>query len=141
MVTLSNRLAGLTPQQRLLLTQRLERQGLRPAPISAIPQRGEASAPFPLAVAQQFMWMLDRLWPGNPVCGTPLIFRFQGPFDQRALERTLTTIRRRHSILRTRFFTEAGGPMQQVRPAGPLPLRVVDLAHLPRAVRESAADG
>ena len=69
---------------------------------------------FPASYAQQRMWLLDRLEPGNVSYNIPLAFRMKGELDHVALERGLNEIIRRHETLRTVFQEQAGELMQVI---------------------------
>ena len=91
-------------------------------------ERGSAPLSFP----QRRLWFLEQLEPGTAVYNVPLIWRFSGPLDVPALERSLAEIARRHEILRTVFREVDGEPVQVALP-GDLELPVIE-------VRESEAD-
>src|SRR5262249_12710138 len=55
-----------------------------------------------------------------------------------ALRRSLEEIVRRHEVLRTTFPSKQGQPFQQILPAGPVPLAVVDLHDQPSDQRQRA---
>src|SRR3954466_4848852 len=82
---------------------------------------------FPASFAQQRLWFLDQLMPGNPfyniATGLPLNFRL----NVATFERSLNEIIRRHEILRTSFTTVDGEPFQTVIPDLKLTVDVVDL--------------
>jgi amino acid adenylation domain-containing protein len=82
----------------------------------------------PLSFAQERLWFIDRLEPGNPVYNMPFPLRMRGPLDAAALERALGEMVRRHEVLRTRFVLVDGRPVQRIEPADGwrLPVDVVD---------------
>ena len=94
---------------------------------------------LPLSFAQQRLWFLDQLEPGNPFYNVPAAIRVQGPLNIPALEQTLNQIVQRHEVLRTTFTSVKGQPKQQINPAQPLTLAQVDLTHIDPAARERAA--
>lgn len=103
------------------------------APITRI----ERDQPLSLSFAQQRLWFLDQLQPGNPIYNLPLALQLKGELHTSALEQTLNEIIRRHEVLRTSFVTGKDGPIQTIAPALRLPLTVVDLAHLSAAERDA----
>jgi amino acid adenylation domain-containing protein len=133
----SARLAGLSPQKRELLLRQL-RQIQGEAPRLAISPRQERLGDFPLSYAQQRLWFLDQLEPGNPFYNLPGGFRLVGPLDEAALGRALSEIVRRHEMLRTTFPSVDGRPVQRVAPPNEAVLPVIDLAGLPEAERPAA---
>ncbi|MGZ9234605.1 MAG: condensation domain-containing protein, partial [Anaerolineales bacterium] len=47
---------------------------------------------FPLSAAQQRLWLLDQLDPGNPAYNLSIEFRLRGKLNVRALEQSLVKI-------------------------------------------------
>jgi acyl carrier protein len=99
----------------------------------------ERGRELPLSFAQQRLWFLDQLEPGNAFYNCPAAVRMRGRLDVGALKRTLQEIIRRHEALRTRFETANGQPVQVIEDAPILNLRVVDLKQLPESEREIEA--
>src|SRR4051794_15194802 len=91
---------------------------------------GETFA-FPLSFAQQRLWFLNQMAPGNPFYNLHAAVPFSLPLNTEALRQALNEIVRRHESLRTTFDTLDGRPVQLVAPELSLGLPVVDLAHLP----------
>jgi len=96
---------------------------------------------FPVSFAQQRLWFLDQLDPGNPAYNLPHRLWLTGPLNVTVLESSLSEIVRRHEALRTTFIAEEGRPAQVITPTivagGALSLAVVDLSQLPEAEREA----
>jgi amino acid adenylation domain-containing protein len=115
--------------------------------------RGGPDESAPLTHQQSQLWFLDQLSPGNPFYNNPMALDLTGTLDVPALSRALTAVVRRHASLRTVFVggtgtVDGGGagsgaagdePCQVVRPAGPVPLPVTDLAALPPGERDRRA--
>ncbi|WP_224242635.1 non-ribosomal peptide synthetase [Hyalangium gracile] len=91
---------------------------------------------FPLSSAQQRLWFLDQLSPGNTSYVVPVYYRLRGTLDTAALGAALDGIVRRHDVLRTRFIGAEGAGAQIVSPTGNAPLEITDLAGLPAEERE-----
>jgi len=116
-------LEGLSPEKRALLARRLKQKGLDPDALA-------------LSFAQERLWFLDQLTPGNPFYNVPVAVALRGRLDVPALQRALVALAKRHQTLRTRFPSLGGRPVQWVsRPSWPLP--VVDLSALPEKRREA----
>src|SRR5262245_7275310 len=77
---------------------------------------------FPLSFAQQRLWFLEQLTPGEATYHIPAAVRLQGRLDPAALEWALAEIMRRHEVLRTRVATVDGQPVQAVAASAPVPL-------------------
>ncbi|WP_309890874.1 non-ribosomal peptide synthetase/type I polyketide synthase [Archangium sp.] len=90
----------------------------RPASITRVPRDGA----LPLSSAQQRLWYLDRLEPGNVAYNNPSALRLSGRLDVDALERALNEVVRRHEALRTTFALEDSGPVQRIVPSLVIPL-------------------
>jgi amino acid adenylation domain-containing protein len=90
---------------------------------------------FPLSFAQERLWFLEQLQPGNGAYLIPVSLRFQVPLDPATLEWSLNEVVRRHEVLRTRFMVVEGLPAQVVLPALWLPLPVHDLGAEPEERR------
>ena len=93
-------------------------------PIVPVPWEGGR----PLSFAQQRLWFLDRLEPGNAVYNLPLAFRLIGRLEAPALAAAVSGVVRRHEALRTRFEVVAGEPVQVVDPPAPMAVPVIDLS-------------
>ncbi|HEX3131789.1 MAG TPA: condensation domain-containing protein, partial [Thermoanaerobaculia bacterium] len=122
----------LSREEKLALIARLARQKERSA------------RSFPLSFAQQRLWFLDRLEPGNHTHNVFRAITWSGPLDVEALRRGLSEIVRRHEALRSTFPEVDGEPRQKVSPAAELPLTVEavdDLAHARRVAEEEARHG
>jgi amino acid adenylation domain-containing protein len=101
-------------------------------------ERAQWNGLLPLSFAQQRLWFLDQLEPGNAFYNSFKGLRLRGKLDLQALERTLTEIVRRHELLRTRFVSIDGEPRQEVLPAEAVKLAVTDLSGLAESEREAA---
>jgi amino acid adenylation domain-containing protein len=71
---------------------------------------------FPLSFAQQRLWFLDQMEPGNTAFNTVSALRMLGPLDVAAMQRAVADLVRRHEPLRTVFRTAEGAPVQVVLP-------------------------
>jgi amino acid adenylation domain-containing protein len=97
----------------------------------------ERTGALPLSFAQERLWFIDRLEPGSATYNIPAAMRLAGAMDERALERALGEIVRRHEALRTAFAEVDGSPVQVVAPFGGFALPVEDLSALGEADREA----
>ena len=106
---------------------------------SAIAPRRKGG-PIPLSFAQERLWFLDQLVPGDPFYNIPAVLRVVGGLDVRALEQSLSATVCRHEVLRTSFRVEGGVPHQWVTPPESVSLPVVDLEELEDGAREAEVD-
>ncbi|MBV9624350.1 MAG: amino acid adenylation domain-containing protein, partial [Acidobacteria bacterium] len=95
---------------------------------------------LPLSFAQQRLWFLDQLEPGNPIYNIPQMFRLRGVLDAPRLERSLNAIVARHESLRTSFQAENGEPIEVVAPRLELPLPLSDLRGLEGPERDAEVE-
>ncbi|MCP4659362.1 MAG: condensation protein, partial [bacterium] len=135
--SLEARRARLNAGQQALLEKWTRR---KPAPEAATPSRiprRPANAAAELSFAQQRLWLLDQLEPGEAVYNLPMAASLEGPLDAAALARALAAIVRRHESLRT-TFAAGGRPVQVIAKTGGVSLPRVDLRALdaPRRVAE-----
>ncbi|HEY0733696.1 MAG TPA: amino acid adenylation domain-containing protein [Herpetosiphonaceae bacterium] len=86
----------------------------------------ERTDDLPLSFAQQRLWFLDQLTPGNTAYNISSVVRLGGPLDIALLERSLNTAVERHEALRTTFAMVNGQATQMIQPAT-LTLPVIDL--------------
>ncbi|MEU4995761.1 amino acid adenylation domain-containing protein [Streptomyces sp. NPDC021622] len=107
--------------------------GAAPPPLTAVPRTGV----LPASCAQERLWFMDQLNPGDPRYNVPVFDRIRGPLDPRALSRALDALVARHEVLRTLITAPDGAPRQEIRPPEPVPLPLVDLTGLPAEAREA----
>ncbi|MEV7007990.1 amino acid adenylation domain-containing protein [Streptosporangium sp. NPDC051022] len=81
-----------------------------------------------LSPAQERLWFLDRLTPGDGAYNMVVCERLTGPLDAGALERALSEIVARHEALRTVFPEVAGAPVAKVLDPGPVVIEHLDPA-------------
>ena len=105
--------------------------------ISDIPmpplQRITGDGPLPLSFAQQRLWFLDQMDPGNPYYNMAAALHLRGNLNVSALERAIGEIIRRHEVLQTSYILHEAQPAQVRITPDRLTLPVVDLSSLPEA--------
>ncbi|GAA2109275.1 hypothetical protein GCM10009802_05570 [Streptomyces synnematoformans] len=69
---------------------------------------------FPMASAQERLWVVEQLTPGTSAYTIPLAVRLKGPLDREALHGALRRVTDRHEALRTRFDQLDGEAVQIV---------------------------
>src|SRR5437867_583295 len=83
--------------------------------------------PLPLSFAQQRLWFLDQLMPGNAAYHIFNSVHLGGPLVVVRVEQCFNEIIRRHESLRTTFSSGVSQPVQIIVPAMALSLPIVDL--------------
>lgn len=76
-----------------------------------IPRR-TSSKPAPLSFAQERLWFLEQLEPGNTAYNIYRAWRVTGKLNVTALEKSLNEIVRRHEVLRSAIQVKDGKPVQ-----------------------------
>ena len=87
-----------------------------------------------LSFAQERLWFLDQLEPGNPFYNISVALCLTGRLDRTALKSSLDFMIERHEVLRTSFSVassnngsdDTGVPQQKIHPAYPCPM-VIDV--------------
>lgn len=97
---------------------------MRPPELTPVDRSGY----LPLSFAQERLWFLDQLAPGNRVFNMSLPLRIQGHLDLDVLHAALNVLVARHEVLRSRFVVVDGVPRQQVGSAQPVELEVHDVS-------------
>src|SRR5437660_2417651 len=92
-----------TAEKRVLLKQMLKKES-------------REKSVYPLSFAQQRLWVLDRLIPGDPSYNMSVVVHLQGRCHPAVLQKSLEAIVQRHEILRTTFTNVNGEPVQVIRP-------------------------
>ena len=99
--------------------------------------RVSREAPVPLSFAQERLWFLDQLQPGNPAYNLFDRWRLRGLLDVEALERAFNEVVRRHEVLRSNFSAVHDQPVQVFAAARDLRFQQVDLREAAPGDREA----
>ncbi len=83
----------------------------------------------PASFSQERIWFVSQLEPDSAVYNIPLLLKFEGELNTKALEHALNEIVKRHETLRTTFSEIKGELSQIVAPFTPILLPMVDLQH------------
>ena len=134
---LYKRIANLSPKQREFLIAHFGNN--LPETEAPLISRVDERRTAPLSFAQQRLWFLDQLEPGNPAYNLPAAVRLSGRLEVAALARTFNEIRRRHEVLRTAFISREGRAVQEISAQWQEPLPLIDLSGLSLAAREAEA--
>src|SRR4051794_26294312 len=86
---------------------------------------------LPTSFAQQRLWFLNQLHPGDPTYNIPTAVRLKGRLNVEALEYAFNEVVRRHEALRTTFDAVDGEPVQVINQSLELRLERMDLRALP----------
>ncbi|MGF1937503.1 MAG: non-ribosomal peptide synthetase [Nostoc sp. ChiQUE02] len=99
---------------------------------------------FPTSFAQQRLWFLNQLAPGNPFYNVSTALRLTGCLNFTALKQTFNEIVRRHESLRTRFIMVEQQPVQAIpaesctnAPSLTILLPLIDLRNFESQERET----
>jgi hypothetical protein len=97
--------------------------------------RRDAQGWFPLAPAQEHLYVLERLAPGRAGLNIPAVVRIDGEIDDTALRLALNALVRRHDALRMIFDILGTSVVQRARPDVEVPLEIIDVANEDEAMR------
>ncbi|MGG6293709.1 condensation domain-containing protein [Leptolyngbya sp. AN02str] len=128
-------LAGLAAQLESVLRSALPKGSPALEPIQPMSQNRDR--PFPLSFAQERLWFVEQLHPGNTAYNEPAALQIDGILDLEVFRRCLAEVIQRHEILRTTFPVIQGQPMQQIAPSLEVPLSVIDV---PKLAEHSSAN-
>ncbi|MEH2222132.1 condensation domain-containing protein [Nostoc sp.] len=137
MSDLSQRLAALSPEKLQLLAQRLHKKKENVFSQPQIARQSRKSNLFPLSFAQQRLWFIDQLQPGNSAYNISQPMRLIGCLNVAALEQSFHEVVRRHEVLRTTFTVVDGQPLQVIATSLSFKLVVIDLQELSQKQRET----
>src|SRR5436305_11562790 len=127
---LAHRRSGLSEAQKALLAERLQRSLQRKTPYASIKKR-ESGQKTVLSFAQQRLWFLDQLAPGNSFYNIPLTIHLDGLLHVPILLRCLQELVQRHESLRTNFVMNGDEPIQVINEEDRLSLPLIDLQDIP----------
>ena len=103
----------------------------------AVIQKRDRDMPAELSFAQQRLWFLDELTPGNAAYAFCNIVRFDGKIDVSCLQKSFNEIINRHENLRTLFKVERGVAAQEILDTIELPFPIVDLLNVAESEKEN----
>ena len=126
-ITLNKRIAGLSPERRAVLEQLLRKQQHTGTNVTP---RDRSVDPPPLTFAQEQLWFLDQLAPGNWFYNESSALHLTFDVNPAVLQRVLNEIARRHEALRTTFITVRGELVQAIASQFTVPLVEMDLSGL-----------
>ena len=133
--------AGLEEKRARLLAAVLKKKHIERPQATPIPRRAVHS-PCVLSFAQQRLWFLEQMEPGNAVYNVPFALRISGELDGEALRRSMRRIVERHEVLRTVFVSNQEQEPEQrvlsVEDAGVV-VEVTELGELAPEQREAEA--
>ncbi|HEY0604990.1 MAG TPA: non-ribosomal peptide synthase/polyketide synthase, partial [Herpetosiphonaceae bacterium] len=96
------------------------------APLVAVPRDGR---PLPLSFAQQRLWFLEQLTPGDAIYHMPTVVRLVGVLAHEALQQALSALVARHESLRTSFVLRDEEPVQVIHASQDVALPLVEVPH------------
>jgi amino acid adenylation domain-containing protein len=134
--SLDQRIAGLSPEKRTMLERLLRREqridtGIHP--------RDRSLDPPPVTFAQEQLWFLDQLAPGNAFYNESSALHVSFPVNTNILQNALNEVARRHETIRTTFTAARGELVQVISPQFTVPLLEIDLSGLASNERDAEA--
>ncbi|HVF90512.1 MAG TPA: amino acid adenylation domain-containing protein, partial [Blastocatellia bacterium] len=132
----STRLANLSRAKLQLLARHLKSKEEHSAPRLSLRRREKDDPSAPLSFAQERLWFLDQMNPGDPAYNVSCAVSLRGSLDAKALELSLSEIVRRHEVLRTTLVMRGGIATQVIHEYEPLSLPLVELSALSESRRQ-----
>lgn len=136
MSEISDRLSKLSEDQKILFNKLLLKSKSNENNISKYPRTGNIH----MSHAQQRLWFIDELDPGNPAYTCPVPLRLRGKLNRQALIDSLSAVVRRHEVLRTIYDMRDGVPAQIIKDDIPLQLQEYDFTDLQPSEQQNAID-
>lgn len=115
MSTLADKIKQLSPEQRALLEKKLRAKRQSAQNQAKITPRADQTV-YPLSAGQQRLWYLEQFDPNSSAYNITEAYHLTGPLDSATLTHALEAIQDRHDVLRARFETVDGKPMQHIEP-------------------------
>ena len=81
---------------------------------------------IPLSAAQQRMWLLDQIEPGNAAYHVPSIITVKGALNAELVEQAFSAVVNRHEGMRTSFVEDEEGPYQSFLPRSHWSIDIID---------------
>lgn len=100
----------------------------------ALPPRSGGHA---LSAEQAQLWFIDTLAPGVTAYHTAFEVALEGPLDAEAMARAWALLIARHEVLRSRWLSESGRPVQRLASGEARPLAFHDVAGRPAGERSA----
>jgi natural product biosynthesis luciferase-like monooxygenase protein/amino acid adenylation domain-containing protein len=100
----------------------------------------EGGGEVPLSFAQERLWFMEHLEPGQAFNNIPFAIRLEGTLNTPALERAIAEIIRRHKSVRTAFDKVGGRPVGVVVCEAAVSISTVDLRQMTASEREASAN-
>lgn len=135
MSLLTRRLAQFSQELRVHLQERIGGKGDQ-----VILSVSRDTTAFPLSFAQQRLWFLEQLEPGNAASTLVTAVTLEGSLCVELLEQSCTCVLARHESLRTIFPFREGQSVQEILPPAPFALDLLDLSSLPAEERTPASE-
>ncbi len=132
------RLRELSTAQREALLRNLRAERTTAPQPQTIPSQLAGSAPSPLSIPQEHMWLHHQLMPGSTAYHMPLSVRLRGRVDWSALSASLEDLLARHGALRTVYRHEGTALVQAELPPHTVELPVDGVPGATAAERERA---
>lgn len=109
-------------------------------PVVRIPKVSrERASIWPLSFSQERLWFLHQMDPDSPMYTMSATVRIRGKVRLDTLRNALNQVIARHEVLRTRFLTHEGSPVQIVEPKLEVTIPLIDMRQLSPGESQSEA--
>ena len=127
-----------SPQKQALLQSLLAEAEIDSTAEPRITRRSQHEPTIPLSFAQERLWFLNQLEGSTANYNLPGAIRIRGDLDVKALQQSLSEIVNRHEVLRTRFQTVNGSPIQVIEPEIAININLLDLREKEASEQQTA---
>jgi amino acid adenylation domain-containing protein len=110
-----------------------------PIPRANRTMTGPRATLLPMSYAQQRLWLIEQLDPGNSYYNIPAALRLRGDLNVQALRDSVNDVVARHEALRTSFPPVSAEPAQLVSGTLTTQIPVINLSDAPESIREASA--
>lgn len=109
---IARRFIALPAEKRSAFLQVLAQKGIDFSRLPIVPAVPADSA-MPLSFAQQRMWFLEQMQPGQSAYHIPALLQLDGVLNRTALDASFNALIARHAALRTTFHARSDGQAEQ----------------------------
>lgn len=108
---IARRFIGLSAEKRSAFLLALAQKGIDFSRLPIVP--ASTGSVMPLSFAQQRMWFLEQMQPGQSAYHIPALLQLDGTLNRMALDASFNALVTRHAALRTTFHARSDGQAEQ----------------------------
>ncbi|HYM00220.1 MAG TPA: amino acid adenylation domain-containing protein, partial [Blastocatellia bacterium] len=112
---------------------------VEPIPRARRTPAGPGTKLLPFSYAQQRLWLIEQINPGNHYYNIPAMVRISGELNIEALTQSVNHIVARHEALRTAFPSLSAQPAQAIRESVRIEIPAIDLSEFSESLKDREA--